>query len=424
METQVFRLGPHDTIVGMDLGTIEHQVVIKDTEGKRLTRFRIRHSLEGLEELLRRVQAIGKSQEPKGGRQAVFAFEATGHIWEAVAHYLQEHGQRYVMVNPLATFRVREARQMSREKTDVTDAEQIAELVRSGLVTRTRLDDPKYHHLRFAWREYERLRGERSRLKTLLSHQTYGLFPELLRVWSMVDQPGSLSVIRLGLTPHQIATLTVSEFIQQVKQNTRGRRVWRHKLIQAHRWAQRTVAPPNFHTALAQETRRIVDRLDHTSDQMEAVRKEIDGILENIEEARYLRTIPGLGWATVAGLIAHIGCVDKYSHGRQLVKLAGTNPSRKDTGQRLGKVHRMTRRGRAGMRQVLYMATLACLQHNPRIRAHYDRLIQREDRPLEKMAALGACMNKLLLYSFAVMKRRQAFDIEHSWQKSQQRLAA
>ena len=53
--------------------------------------------------------------------------------------------------------------------------------------------------------------------------------------------------------------------------------------------------------------------------------------------------------------------------------------------------------------QVLYLATLSCLQHNPRIRAHYDRLIQRADRQLPKMQAIGACMNKLLLYAFAVM---------------------
>jgi hypothetical protein len=36
----------------------------------------------------------------------------------------------------VATFRVREARQLSREKTDLTDAEQVAKLCRTGLVTR------------------------------------------------------------------------------------------------------------------------------------------------------------------------------------------------------------------------------------------------------------------------------------------------
>ena len=56
------------------------------------------------------------------GRRAVYAFEATGHLWEAVAYVLREQGLPYVLVNPLATFRVREARQMGRDKRDVARA--------------------------------------------------------------------------------------------------------------------------------------------------------------------------------------------------------------------------------------------------------------------------------------------------------------
>ena len=83
----------------------------------------------------------------------------------------------------------------------------------------------------------------------------------------------------------------------------------------------------------------------------------------------------------------------------------------------------MSRRGRAGLREVIYLATISCLQHNRRIRAHYDRLIQRPDRPLTKMQALGACMNKLLLYAFAVMSRQVAFEIDHDWQRTTQSVA-
>ncbi len=36
---------------------------------------------------------------------------------------------------------------------------------------------------------------------------------------------------------------------------------------------------------------------------------EIDVILAELEEVPYLRTIPGLGWASVAGLLAHVGPV-------------------------------------------------------------------------------------------------------------------
>jgi transposase len=75
----------------------------------------------------------------------------------------------------------------------------------------------------------------------------------------------------------------------------------------------------------------------------------------------------------------------------------------------------ITRRGRAGLRTVVYLATLAALQHNPRIRAHYDRLRQRDVRPLAIMPAMVACMAKWLLYAFAVMKRQQSFQIDHVW---------
>src|SRR5262245_44997944 len=115
---------------------------------------------------------------------------------------------------------------------------------------------------------------------------------------------------------------------------------------------------------------------------MTAVAAEIDSVLAELEEVPYLRTIPGLGWASVAGLLAHVGTISKYHHGRQLIKLAGTNPSRRDSGQTVGHGQRMSHRGRAGLRKVLYLATISCLQHKPRIRAHYDRLIQPADRPL------------------------------------------
>ena len=126
------RLGSDDVVIGLDLASAEHQSVVLTAAGQRLTRFRIPHSRAGLEELLRRTTpaALGRA-----GAARVFAFEATGHVWEAVAYVLRARGERYVVVNPLATFRVREAPQLSREKTDLTDAEQIAELCRTGLVT-------------------------------------------------------------------------------------------------------------------------------------------------------------------------------------------------------------------------------------------------------------------------------------------------
>jgi transposase len=366
-------LGPDDIAVGLDLGTQGHHAVILASDGRRLTSFRVDHSRAGLAELVRRA-----TPERWHARRAVYAFEATGHLWEAVAYVLREQALAYVLVNPLATFRVREARQMGRDKRDVTDAEQIAHLLRTGMTTRTQLEPEAYLTLRRDWGAFQRLRKERARLKTLVSHQLYGAFPELLGVWSDVFAPGALAVLRIGLSPFEIAALPLSDFTAQVAAARRGRRVWRFKVVQAHAHAQSTVALPHGAAAMMREIRRVIARVDLLSDQMADLETEIRMLLPTLDEAAYLMTMPGVGWMTVAGVIAEVGTIGKYRHGRQLVKLAA-------------------------------------LQHNPRLRAHYDRLRQRDARPLATMPAMVACMNKWLLYAFAVMKRREAFQVDHVW---------
>src|SRR5262249_25780255 len=149
------RLGSDDVVIGLDLASAEHQAVVVTAAGKRLTRFRMPHTRAGLGDPLRRPPPPAP-RRPGGAR--VLPCPATGHLGEAVAYVLRARGEPYVVVNPLATFRVREARQLSREKPDLTDAEQIAELCRTGLVTRTQLEARPYLALRRAWGEYARLR--------------------------------------------------------------------------------------------------------------------------------------------------------------------------------------------------------------------------------------------------------------------------
>ena len=83
------RLGSDDVVIGLDLASAEHQAVALTAAGQRLTRFRIPHTRAGLEELLRRTTpaALGRA-----GGARVFAFEATGHLWEAVAYVLSALG--------------------------------------------------------------------------------------------------------------------------------------------------------------------------------------------------------------------------------------------------------------------------------------------------------------------------------------------
>ena len=400
-----------DIFVGIDLATRQHQVVVLDAQGCRLTSFKVPHSRAGLRELVERCTSRRVRRE---GR-VHFAFEATGHVWEAVGAFRAQHALRYHVVNPLATFRVREARQMGRDKRDLTDAEQIAQLLRTGVVTQCQLLPANYMQLRRAWGEYHRLRRERARLKTLLVHQLYGVFPELVGEWHTVTAPGCLAVLRAGWPPQRIADLTKPDFIRVVQAHRRGRRMWRFKIEQVWEKAGGTVAAPHGHEAAMREVTRLVERIDCVGDQLAQVADELQTFLEAFDEATYLATLPGIGWITIAGLIAEIGPFDRYQHGRQLVKLAGRQPSRRESGQHAGRTP-ITKRGRAQLRAVVYMATLSSPSAITRASKPTTSASRSESRvPCLRCRRSGACMTKLLHDAFAVVKNRTAFDADHVW---------
>ena len=93
------------------------------------------------------------------------------------------------------------------------------------------------------------------------------------------------------------------------------------------------------------EVTRLVERLDFVGDQLAQVAAEFQTCLDAFDEATYLATLPGIGWITIAGLVAEIGPFHRFRHGRQLVKLAGLQPSRRESGRCSdGSVRTYTRR--------------------------------------------------------------------------------
>ena len=61
-------------------------------------------------------------------------------------------------------------------------------------------------------------------------------------------------------------------------------------------------------------------------------------------------------------------------------------------------------------RRALYMAALSAVQHNPAIKAFYNRLLER-GKP--KKVALCACARKLLHIAWAVARSQQMFDPDY-----------
>ena len=86
-------------------------------------------------------------------------------------------------------------------------------------------------------------------------------------------------------------------------------------------------------------------------------------------------------------------------NGKQIAALVGVAPLARDSGTVRGK--RLAWGGRAPIRTVLYMSTLAAVRCNPVIRAFYLHL-RAAGKPAK--VALTACMRKLLVILNAMVR--------------------
>jgi transposase len=90
---------------------------------------------------------------------------------------------------------------------------------------------------------------------------------------------------------------------------------------------------------------------------------------------------------------------------REVSALIGVAPFNRDSGAFRGK--RIIFGGRAAVRRMLYMATLAAVRFNPVIGAFYHRLVA-TGKP--NKVVLVACMRKLLTILNAIAKTGKPWD--------------
>lgn len=88
----------------------------------------------------------------------------------------------------------------------------------------------------------------------------------------------------------------------------------------------------------------------------------------------------------------------------QIASLVGIAPFNRDSGTMRGR--RMISGGRKPVRNMLYMAAVAALSHNPRIRHYYQHLRQ-AGKPVK--VALVACMRKMLVILNAMLKSNRPY---------------
>ena len=76
---------------------------------------------------------------------------------------------------------------------------------------------------------------------------------------------------------------------------------------------------------------------------------------------------------------------------------------------------RLSKAGNARRRKALYLPTLSAIRFNPLLKGFFARL-RAAGKP--KRQAVGACMRKLVMVCYGVLKNRAAFDPDWASKKA------
>ena len=398
-------------VVGMDPHKKRHVAVAITQDFAVHGKFKFNNSREGLEYLLQRVKAEMVKSDCRG---IMFAIETGGHYWRNLAYFLDEVGIPFRFINQFTLKRRREGKDLNRRKNDYRDSEVAAQLLCTGEFTETRLLQGVYAELRAAYNAYRRLVKERTRITNLIKGLLDGLFPEFTQVFKDPCGLTALSVLSTCPIPGVIAEMIEEEFASTIKASHQGR-LMRKKLCALRYAAETSIGIKAGAQPVSTELFFLVEKLQLIKRHIRSIDGTLGRLVDRTEEGKYLLSIIGVNYISVAGLLAELGSFRSYRSAKQPIKMAGSNPTESELGGKRGSHTPMSRQGRPALRNCAWTAVIPMLRFNPDFRAWAKELRERpiHKNPLAKREVVGAALNRLLRLAFALVKKQTFYQTPH-----------
>jgi transposase len=376
--------------IGIDIGAYQHAVAVcRDgaVEAERRV-IRISANRSGFNELDRLLDELGPIERA--------AMESSGHYWFAIAGHLHARGVPVAVVSPVSS-KYFAKRRSQRAKSDPADARTLAAL---AMVDRPRTREPlSGAELREAARFAMTLVQEQGRVCQRILRLVDIGFPELRDAYEDPSCASAIALLRLAPTARVAAAKRTATLAGA--RTAGGRSIGRKKAEQLRAAARTTVAPAELDRQIGFEMELLIEQHQTLGRQIERAEAHLAALVDS-EVVRRLRTIPGVGAATAAALVAEIGDITRFSDFDQLVAFAGVHAAERSSGKKGADPEtswHMAKTGDAYLRAALYRMALVGIQHNPVIRQHYQR---KRAAGKSKMNALGHCMKKALAIVWGV----------------------
>jgi transposase len=396
-------------IIGIDPHKKRHAAVAITQDFTTRDKFKFDNTREGLETLLCRART---EMVKSGCRGVMFAIETGGHYWRNVAYFLDEQGIPFRFINQFTLRRRREGKDLNRRKNDYRDSEVAAQLLCTGEFTESKVPQGVYAELRTAYSAYRRLVKERTRITNLVKGLLDALFPEFTQVFKDPCALTALSVLSTCPIPKVIAGMTEDKFVATIEAQHKGR-LMRKKLRALHYSARTSIGIDAGARSVSSEISFLIEKLELIRQHIRVIEGTLVKLVDETEEGKYLLSIRGLNYTAVAGLLAELGCFKAYRSAKQMIKMAGSNPTESESAGKRGSHTPMSKQGRPVLRYCAWTSVIPMLRFNPDFRAWAKQRRERpaHANPLNGREVVGAALNRLLRLTFAIVKNQTYYQV-------------
>ena len=155
----------------------------------------------------------------------------------------------------------------------------------------------------------------------------------------------------------------------------------------------------------------IREHIAYLDRQIEALKQQIADRIKSDPDLKIkrdlLKSIPGVGEATVAAILAELHMFETCDRVQKVVAFIGLAPREFTSGSSIKGKPRLSKVGNARLRKALFMPALVSIQCNPVIQTFYHRL---KENGKNGKVIVCAIMRKLVHLIFGILKSGRPFD--------------
>jgi len=338
----------------------------------------------------------------------IIGMEPTGHYWFNLGEYCRDNTMKIVLVNPFHVKRAKEFDDNSPTKNDRKDPKTIAKLVIEGRYVETYMPTGIYAELRGAFRMYDHVTGCKSVVINKILQWLDNYFPEFTEVFSCWDCKSGMITLREFPLPSMIVNLGEAKVLEiwkrEIKQGVGNKRA--QQLVEA---AKTSVGSNEALRMGIKELQYLISEYDLYINQLDAIKIEMESLLKQVPGAEEALKIKGMGFVTVAGIIAEIGDINRFQDARQIQKYAGLNLVETSSGKHKGETT-ISKRGRKRLRMMLFRVIMPMVANNAEFKQLHQYYISRKENPLKKKQSLILLCCKLIRILYAILTKGVEYD--------------